>query len=154
MEICKAKSKKDFIILSMLLEEYIVELHNISWTVQIRPWKILAKEYFNVPDTDYWLLKEENKIIGFAIVGYNTNCPIWADKYIEEFYIVPECRKKHYGKKFINKILKDSDSVYLAILKTNNIGRKFWSNIFKDWMLKDVVDDYDVFFYTFSREKY
>lgn len=148
----KAKSKKDFKKFQCLLEEYIAELHTISETVKVRKGKALKKDYFDIPDMDYFLIKEKNIIIGFALIGYRSNCKIGVDKYISEFYIIPQYRRKYCGEKAIKEILKDTNSAILAILKKNTVAEKFWTKIFENWRLKEIVDDDDVFFYTYEKE--
>lgn len=152
MEIYKAKDKKDFLFLGSLLESYIVELNSISDTVKIRPQKVLEKEYFNIPDTDYFLIKEGYSFVGFAIIGQKSNCPKGTDKFICEFYIVPQFRQKKYGSILIEKILEKSNSVCFCILKNNEIAKKFWFKIFENWQIRETTDDYDVIFYTFDKK--
>ena len=110
------------------MEEYISELHSISETVKVRKGKELKKDYFDIPDMDYFLIKEKNIIIGFALIGYRSNCKIGVDKYISEFYIIPQYRRKHCGEKAIKEILQDTNSAILAIKVStllSDTGKKY-----------------------------
>jgi len=72
----------------------------------------------------FFSIKE--KIIGYALCDM-TKKP----KYLRQFFIKREERRKHYGKNAFNKLLEKLEikEIEIDVLKWNEAGIKFWENI-------------------------
>lgn len=111
------------------------------------------KEYISVMinsnDTDYILIEDDDKIVGYALVEkraapsniYECFKP---DEFafINEIIILPEYRSKGYGRKIMEEATKWAKerkltSVELNVLSNNYSARAFYENIgFKEYQLK------------------
>lgn len=148
---------------SNMLYDYICELHEFDYeNIPLKTQTQLEKEYFNEKDTTYKLLIDHNIYIGFAIIGYKTNCHKAVDIYIEEFYIKPQYRKQGYGKILINDILfntsQNINTVCLYILPKNKNAISFWKKVFSKWEnITNTIRDTNaltyVDWYVYSRNK-
>jgi RimJ/RimL family protein N-acetyltransferase len=68
----------------------------------------------------------DEKIIGYAL------CDMTKDpKYLRQFFIKREERRKHYGKIAFNNLLEKLEikEIEIDVLKWNEDGIKFWENI-------------------------
>ena len=72
----------------------------------------------------YFIIEEE--IIGYALC-YMTN----ELKYLKQFFIIREERRKHYGKNAFIKLLEklETKEIEIDVLKCNKVGIKFWENV-------------------------
>jgi len=68
----------------------------------------------------------EEKIIGYALCDMTKE-----PKYLRQFFIKREERRKHYGKNAFNKLLEklETKEIEIDVLKWNEGGIKFWENI-------------------------
>ena len=72
----------------------------------------------------FFIINEE--IIGYALCDMTKE-----PKYLRQFFIKREERRKHYGKIAFNKLLEklDTKEIEIDVLKWNKAGIKFWENI-------------------------
>jgi len=88
----------------------------------------------------FFLIEEE--IIGYALCDMTKE-----PKYLRQFYIKREERRKHYGKYSFYKLLEklETKEIEVDVLKWNEDGIKFWENIgFKEqWkrMKYKIIDE-------------
>jgi len=68
----------------------------------------------------------EEKIIGYALCDMTKE-----PKYLRQFFIKREERRKHYGKYSFSKLLEKLEikEIEVDVLKWNEDGIKFWENI-------------------------
>jgi len=68
----------------------------------------------------------DKKIIGYALCDMTKE-----PKYLRQFFIKREERRKHYGKNAFNKLLErlGIQEIEIDVLKCNETGIKFWENI-------------------------
>ena len=68
----------------------------------------------------------EEKIIGYALCDMTKE-----PKYLRQFFINREERRKHYGKNAFNKLLEklETKEIEIDVLQWNEAGIKFWENI-------------------------
>lgn len=132
---CKIReyNKTDFENLLSLLEDYFEELEKIE-PKEVKP----SRQWLidNCIISDYltrWLMTDGDKIIGFALVGFPPNCHPCAQKFIYNFYISPEYRRKGLGRKLAEKALGGAETICLYIIKENWNARYFWGNVLKDY---------------------
>jgi len=83
----------------------------------------------------------EEKIIGYALCDMTKE-----PKYLRQFFIKREERRKHYGKNAFNKLLEklETNEIEIDVLKWNEDGIKFWGNIgFKEQWKRMRYKKYD-----------
>lgn len=69
---------------------------------------------------------EQNTIVGYALI--NIDCkPL----YLRQFMIIPEYRRRHYGKQAFQKLLSylETDSIDIEVLSNNIPGIQFWEKM-------------------------
>ncbi len=73
-----------------------------------------------------YLIIHNEKVIGYALIDITKD-----PKYLRQFFVVREERRKQYGKKAFAKLLEKLDAKQLDIdvLSWNEIGIKFWEAI-------------------------
>ncbi len=91
--------------------------------------------YFTDNDRTAFIIKNENKILGFALI--NGNLKIAHDckaQTIAEFLILPPYRKNHIGKKVAYEIFNMFDGEWEVQPMDNNVGAyQFWRKIIKEY---------------------
>jgi RimJ/RimL family protein N-acetyltransferase len=73
-----------------------------------------------------FFFKNKEKIIGYAL------CDMTKDpKYLRQFFIKRDERRKHYGKNAFNKLLEklETKEIEIDVLKWNEEGVKFWGKM-------------------------
>lgn len=79
-----------------------------------------------------YVLKECNEVIKINYDNKEVGLLCVKDKYIQGLYILPEYRKKGYGRKAILNYIKEYGMLKdLTILNTNYIALKFWNSLFE-----------------------
>jgi len=81
-----------------------------------------------------YLFIENDQIIGYALCDMTKE-----PKYLRQFYIKREERRKHYGKIAFEKLLEKIgiNKIEIDVLQRNEIGLKFWQNIgFKEQWIR------------------
>lgn len=126
-----------------LYKAYSDELAQYSSSLKKAPMteKLIDELYFYDDLLFKYFIETDSQTIGFIILQYvdvvfGVTKPIW---YIVEFYIVPEYRRKGYGKaafKFFLEFYKKDFFYY--VLKENIPAKRFWGNITKTFDLKEV----------------
>jgi Acetyltransferase (GNAT) family. len=80
---------------------------------------------------DYFIVGDDGKIKGFALIGLYPNAFSRHDIFIGEFYIIPECRRHGYGTIAVKELVKlypDYD-ISMFVLKKNFGAKLFWNRI-------------------------
>ena len=72
----------------------------------------------------FFIIEEE--IIGYALCDMTNEI-----KYLRQFFIKREERRKHYGKNVFIKLLEklETKEIEIDVLKCNKVGIKFWENV-------------------------
>jgi predicted acetyltransferase len=72
----------------------------------------------------FFIIEEE--IIGYALCDMTKET-----KYLRQFFIKREERRKHYGKNAFIKLLEklETKEIEIDVLKWNKVGIKFWENV-------------------------
>ena len=125
--------KTDFDELLRLLDEYFAELEQIE-PREIKPsreW--LIANCISQKDLGKWLMVDGDKIIGFALVGYPPNCHPFAQRFINNFYIIPSYRRRGLGRQLAEYVLIGLDTVCLYIIHNNTKAKSFWAEVLKDF---------------------
>ena len=72
-------------------------------------------------------IKHEDKVVGFLMV---------IDRYVEGIYVLPEYRRQGLAKKAVQDYIRSGGIIEkLHIIKTNDVAKKFWKNLF---ILKEI----------------
>lgn len=101
------------------LAEYEKMLHEVVATEEQIINHVFIKKYAEVI-----IAEENNKPIGFALFFHNFSTFVGKPGiYLEDLFVIPECRGKGYGKKLLIELAK--------IAKNRNCGRLEWSVL--DW---------------------
>ena len=133
----KVPSFDDMCSLISPYQDYVKELHTYSYYVDT---EINLNYLFGFDQYGFThiFLDEEHgkKPVGFVIIKYKSGeHPIFKHIYICEFYVIPECRNKGYGKEIFNILIDkyDPEEISLEIIDKNEPAMEFWLNhIFKD----------------------
>lgn len=77
------------------------------------------------------VLKECDEVIKIAYDNQEVGLLCVKDKYIQGFYILPEHRRKGYGRRAILDYIKEYGMPKdLTILNTNDKAKAFWNSLF------------------------
>ncbi len=70
-----------------------------------------------------YLIISGKKVVGYALIDMTKE-----PKYLRQFFVVREERRKHYGERAIAKLLEKLDikELDIDVLKWNETGIKFW----------------------------
>lgn len=72
-------------------------------------------------------IKYDDKVVGFLMV---------IDRYVEGIYVMPEYRRQGLAKKAVQDYISSGGIIEkLHIIKTNDVAKKFWKNLF---ILKEI----------------
>lgn len=72
-------------------------------------------------------IKYDDKVVGFLMV---------IDRYVEGIYVMPEYRRQGLAKKAVQDYIRSGGIIEkLHIIKTNDVAKKFWKNLF---ILKEI----------------
>lgn len=90
------------------------------------------------------VLKECDEVIKIINDNQEVGLLCVKDKYIQGLYILPEHRRKGYGKKAILDYIKKYGMLKdLTILNTNETAKNFWNNLFElEVIKKNSIDTY------------
>ncbi len=90
------------------------------------------------------VLKECDEVIKLNYDNQEVGLLCVKDKYIQGLYILPEHRRKGYGRKAILDYIKKYGMLKdLTILNTNDKAKAFWNNLFELEVIKDnSIDTY------------
>ena len=117
-----------------LLLKYINELQTMKGlpVYSCSEFSSIYYSYINEKDSEWIdIYSEDNKRIGFLIIGRSPNCHPDADFYIEEAYIHPRYRHKGYMRGIVSKFVKHYKGTYcMFILDNHCYAKMFWSNLF------------------------
>ena len=137
-----ADTMRDYDDILNMLYEYIIELHDIDDSVEIRTKDELKREYFYGVETLFYIERVDKYPIGFGIVCVGNSSHPSADIYINEFYVSPNFRNKGYGRALFNHIVKDRKRICFYILVKNKNAECFWKHLLKGSEWKDVSNIY------------
>ena len=125
-------SFEDITILAEM-NKCLIEDEKSNSSIDIIQLKNRMYEFLNSGYIAY-LFIENDQIIGYAL------CDITKEpKYLRQFYIKREERRKHYGKIAFRKLLEKMgvNEMEIDVLQRNEIGLKFWQNIgFKEQWIR------------------
>ncbi|MBR5973695.1 MAG: GNAT family N-acetyltransferase [Clostridiales bacterium] len=81
---------------------------------------------FLLGDYDAYFVKDEDEIVGYALVD-RTSDPL----YLRQFYIEREQRRKHYGESAFRALLEylGTDRIDIDVLPWNEAGVAFWRSL-------------------------
>ena len=90
------------------------------------------------------VLKECDEVIKLNYDHQEVGLLCVKDKYIQGLYILPEHRRKGYGRKAILDYIKEYGMLKdLTILNTNDKAKAFWNSLFELEVIKDnSIDTY------------
>jgi GNAT superfamily N-acetyltransferase len=131
MEI-KECSFEDIIILAEM-NKYLIEDEKSNNSMDIIQIKNRMYEFLNGGYIAY-LFIENDQIIGYALCDMTKE-----PKYLRQFFIKREERRKHYGKIAFIKLLEKIgiNEIEIDVLQKNDVGLKFWQNIgFKEQWIR------------------
>lgn len=87
----------------------------------------------NISDREEWdfcFVKNENTIVGFYIIS---NGETFADYCIEDFYVLPECRREGNGRAMFEEIIdKYGPNGCLHFFENDKAAQKFWEKLFNE----------------------
>ena len=107
------------------LSQYSTRLRDINLTDEY------IEKIFNYEYSQKMFLVNDNEVVGFCIVDLNGYERSSSYYFLDEFYILPEYRRKRYGTEAIESILTEFQGEWhMYILKDNLIAQKFWCNVF------------------------
>ena len=111
--------------------------------------KIFIRSMINSLNSDYILIEDDEKIIGYALIEERESPYREYDSFVEDHYafiyeivILPEYRTKGYGRKIIEEATKWANerkltSIELNVLSNNYSAKAFYeSNDFKEYQVK------------------
>lgn len=111
--------------------------------------KIFIKSMINSLNSDYILIEDDEKIIGYALIEERESPYREYDSFVEDHYafiyeivILPEYRTKGYGRKIIEEATRWASkrkltSIELNVLSNNYSAKAFYeSNGFKEYQIK------------------
>lgn len=111
--------------------------------------KIFIKSMINSLNSDYILIEDDEKIIGYALIEERESPYREYDSFVEDHYafiyeivILPEYRTKGYGRKIIEEATRWASkrkltSIELNVLSNNYSAKAFYeSNDFKEYQIK------------------
>lgn len=111
--------------------------------------KIFIKSMINSLNSDYILIEDDEKIIGYALIEERESPYREYDSFVEDHYafiyeivILPEYRTKGYGRKIIEEAIRWANkrkltSIELNVLSNNYSAKAFYeSNDFKEYQIK------------------
>ena len=131
MKIRKArKSKKDYEVYHQL-DAYTSYLGFMEIPKFVKIFSISYKEYcemLRLEPKQHWILEDDvNKPIGYAKFYIENDIT-----YIDDFFILKECRRNYYGSNFfafIEKRVKSKGSKRIEIMVISKEAREFWEKL-------------------------
>ena len=107
-----------------LAKDYIETLHKYDSSI------IWDESAMSRTIWDAQFIMEDRTIQGF-IISEDIKFTVYKDvKYIAEFYVAPEVRRRGVGKEAVKALLEHWDGdVFLYVLHENFEGRAFWSAV-------------------------
>ena len=90
------------------------------------------------------ILNECDEVVKITYDNQEVGLLCVKDKYIQGFYILPEHRRKGYGRKAILDYIKEYGMLKdLTILNTNDRAKAFWNSLFELEIIKaNSIDTY------------
>ena len=78
-------------------------------------------------ETEYkgYLFKNEEEVVGYALLNVSKQ-----PKYLRQFFICREYRRRHYGRQTFDKLVEyiGTEQLELEVLPWNVAGQKLWEN--------------------------
>jgi Acetyltransferases len=77
-------------------------------------------------DYNAYFYKENDNVLGYALVRTSS-----VPKYLRQFFICSEYRRKGYGKAFFTELMKElgEKTIDIEVLSWNETGIKFWEEM-------------------------
>lgn len=117
-----------------LYVDYLRELNKIEGITplsQTAAEECMDKILYQGDTTWYDIRLENGEIVGFLIIGQNTNCHPDADFFIDQAYILPKFRKRGLMTKAISEFIEENRGRFcLFIIDNNTYARSFWFKTF------------------------
>ena len=114
-----------------LYKDYITELNHISPSVKatVKESEILSICYSQ--EIEKFLIKHNDIIVGFLLIGTGDNKHPDSDYFIGEFYIDKPYQNKGIGKSVMENFINERRGRYcLYVLKNNVRAMYFWQEVF------------------------
>lgn len=115
-----ADSRQLAIFNKQLIED---EKHDNTMTIDE-----LEKRMIEFISGDYnaYFYRDHGAMVGYALVKASSN-----PKYLRQFFIYREYRRKGYGKTFFTELLKElgERTIDIEVLSWNKTGIRFWENL-------------------------
>lgn len=110
-----------------LYRRYVFEIKRLEEDVKPHETEADLQSVFG--RTDYFILNDEGKIVGFVLLGQYPNSFSRHDIFIGEFYVIPEYRRHGHGLAAVNSLidLYPEYDISMFILKKNFGAKLFWN---------------------------
>ncbi len=98
--------------------------------------------FYREENTGIYFIRHGGMLVGFVVLGTFPNASIDGALYIQEFYVLPQFRRKGFGRAAVRIICESckDQKVEFFVLKENPVAKRFWMKAMKCMGYTDVSD--------------